>query len=251
MTLIFRGYTQHLCPDCGGRQGEAEDCGACDGTGDEWVEANVLLDHVALIKGLDRRAKEIHNDNRRAGWWTDLATNADLLETRSRGEMLMLCVTELDEAQDARELGARDDKLPERFGFHVELADCAIRLLDLIGAEQRRNGQSPLIIYSPLHGATSVERCYREMIAGGQANYGGRDLVWIIGALAKALDEGYRKNKIRLARYWLSVALFRIIALCAHEDIPLFGIIEEKMAFNRTRADHRIENRRKDGGKKC
>jgi membrane-bound ClpP family serine protease len=73
----------------------------------------------------------------------------------------------------------------------------------------------------------------------------------VVGALAKALDEGYRRNKVSVARYYLTLALFRIIALCGIKGIPLFEIIEAKRAFNRQRADHKVENRKAEGGKKC
>lgn len=247
MTLIFHGRTDQKCPNCGGPK-NAADCLECKGTGHEHVHADVLGYGHDLIQGLDYLAAEIHNENRVAGWWTDLATGADLLETRNRGEMLMLGVTELDEANDARRDQVNDDKLPERPGYQVELADCAIRLLDQLGAEQRASGDEyALIIAHTEHRSASVARSYREITNAGS----GGTLMWIVGALSKALDEGYRKDRVRVARYWLTVALFRIIALAAHEEIPLFDIIAEKRAFNRNRADHKIENRKQDGGKKC
>ncbi|MDR7061991.1 MULTISPECIES: hypothetical protein [unclassified Sphingopyxis] len=247
MTLIYHGRTDQLCPCCGGPK-SAADCSECNGTGYEHVHADVLGYGHDLIQGLDYLAAEIHNENRVAGWWTDLATGADLLDTRNRGEMLMLGVTELDEAEDARRDGLNDDKLPDRPGYHVELGDCAIRLLDQLGAEQRASSDEyALIIAHNEHRSASVARSYREITNAGP----GGNLMWIVGALAKSLDEGYRKDKVRVARYWLTVALFRIIALAAHEGIPLFEIIEEKRAYNRNRADHKVENRRADGGKKC
>jgi hypothetical protein len=234
MALIFRGPTQYQTDD--GK--------------DECVEAHVLFDDADVIKGLDRLAVDVHKDNVAAGWWTNLkeGTRHDMLETRNRGEMLMLCVTELDEAIDAHDQGARDDKLPQYLGLHVELADCAIRLLDLIGAEQRRAGKQPLVTYYHAYGAITVASAHVEF----RQDWRGIEfaILRIIGALSKALDEGYRRERVALARFYLTLALFRIIALCAIEDIPLFEIIEAKREFNRTRADHKIENRMAEGGKK-
>lgn len=248
MTLIYYGRTGQICPHCGGPDSLTADCSECEGTGYEHVRAAVLGYGHDLIQGLDFLAAEIHNENRVAGWWTDLATGADLLETRNRGEMLMLGVTELDEASDACRDGLNDDKLTHRPGYQVELADCAIRLLDHLGAEQRAAGDEyALIIAHTAHRSASVARSYREITNAGP----GGNLMWIVGALAKALDEGYRKDKVRVARYWLTVALFRIIALAAHENVPLFDIISEKRTYNQNRDDHKIENRRQDGGKKC
>lgn len=249
MTLIFHGRTGQVCANCANSEAFSE-CPECNGTGFEHVHADVLGYGHDLIQGLDHLALEIHNENRVAGWWTDLATGADLLHTRNRGEMLMLGVTELDEAEDARRDGLNDDKLPNRPGYQVELADCAIRLLDQLGAEQRASSDEyALIIAHDEHRSANVARFYREIPQEDIGQPGA--LMWIVGALAKSLDEGYRKNKVRVARFWLTVALFRIIALCAHEGIPLFEIITEKRAYNRNRADHKVENRRADGGKKC
>ena len=99
-------------------------------------------------------------------WWLDPATGEPII--RNVGEMLMLCVSELSEAMEGHRKNLKDDKLPLRSMFEVELADCLIRIFDL---------------------------------AGGLG-----------------LDLG--------------------------------GAFVEKMAYNSIRADHRLENRIKEGGKK-
>lgn len=45
----------------------------------------------------------------------------------------MLCVSELSEAMEGHRKGLKDDKLPEREMFEVELADCLIRIFDMAG----------------------------------------------------------------------------------------------------------------------
>lgn len=49
----------------------------------------------------------------------------------------------------------------------------------------------------------------------------------------------------------LADAVIRILDLCGHEGYDLAGAIKEKLEFNKTRPDHQMENRLKDGGKKA
>ena len=107
----------------------------------------------------------IHEDNKAAGWWTDIKNDGPLIP--NVGEKLMLCVSELAEAMEGHRKNLPDDKLPHRSMLEVELADAVIRILDL---------------------------------AGG------------LGL-----------------------------------DLP--GALVEKLAYNRSREDHKIENRKKPGGK--
>src|SRR4051812_13907440 len=79
---------------------------------------------------LNTYAGEVHSANDK--WWRDLRTGK--LIDRNVGEMLMLCVSELAEAMEGHRKGLKDDKLPHRDMFDVELVDCFIRLFDLAGA---------------------------------------------------------------------------------------------------------------------
>ena len=49
----------------------------------------------------------------------------------------------------------------------------------------------------------------------------------------------------------LADAVIRILDLCGHEGYDLAGAIQEKLAYNTIREDHKMENRLKDGGKKA
>lgn len=64
-------------------------------------------------------------------WWRDIVTGARI--DRNIGELLMLCVSELAEALEGHRKSLRDDKLPHRPMFEVEIADALIRLLDIAG----------------------------------------------------------------------------------------------------------------------
>lgn len=97
--------------------------------------ARSLVKHNGYIAAfLNALAEEIHGRNVRAGWWTDIETGENILQTRNVGEMLMLTVTEISEAMEADRKKLMDDKLPHRPGLIVELADAVIRILDLAGS---------------------------------------------------------------------------------------------------------------------
>ncbi len=73
----------------------------------------------------------VHGQNVRAGWWTDI--NTGLRKERNCGELLMLCVSELAEAMEGDRKNLMDDKLPHRKMIEVELADAIIRIFDMAG----------------------------------------------------------------------------------------------------------------------
>ena len=147
------------------------------------------------IDALNELSKEIHENNIKAGWWSDLKFDEKLsklkqdfnigesageaileavgitrstVNTRNVGEILCLIHSEISEAMEGHRKNLPDDKLPHRSMLEVELADAVIRIFDLAGA--------------------------------------------------KGLDLG--------------------------------NAIAEKRAFNANRADHKIENRLKENGKK-
>lgn len=46
-------------------------------------------------------------------------------------------------------------------------------------------------------------------------------------------------------------AIIRILDLAGYMNWDVGGAIQDKLAYNKNRADHKIENRMKDGGKKA
>jgi len=97
-------------------------------------------------------------------WWRD--ENGDVKD-RNVGEMIALMHSELSEALEAHRKNLKDDHLPEFDGVDVELVDCIIRAMDLLGARfvarQRRMVQAgffnnpPAVAYTP--GEVLIAKC--------------------------------------------------------------------------------------------
>jgi NTP pyrophosphatase (non-canonical NTP hydrolase) len=187
-----------------------------------------------------------HERSVAAGWWNDLETGRPLMENKSIvPEKLCLIHSEISEANVGFEYNLMDDKLPHRTMVEVELADAMIRLGDLCGAlgialedvvnDLRRGDPSNLI--QPHNG-------YYKAVSQ------------IHGHISQAM-EGHRKglpHKTIRNRSQLEVGLAKvclsILQLAGMLGCDVWAAIEEKMAFNAVRPDHKIENRLKDGGKK-
>ena len=83
----------------------------------------------------------------------------------------------------------------------------------------------------------------------------GEKLMLIVSEVAEAM-EGHRKNlnddKLphrKMIEVELADAVIRIFDLAGALNLNLGGAIAEKMAYNATRDDHKLENRRTEGGK--
>lgn len=83
----------------------------------------------------------------------------------------------------------------------------------------------------------------------------GEKLMLIVSEVAEAM-EGHRKNKMdehlphrKNVEVELADAVIRIFDLAGAMGLDMGGAIAEKMSYNSTREDHKIENRRAEGGK--
>lgn len=84
----------------------------------------------------------------------------------------------------------------------------------------------------------------------------GELLMLCVSEIAEAM-EGHRKNLMddklphrKMFEVELSDLLIRVFDIAGAYDLDLGNAIVEKMAFNKSREDHKLENRMKEGGKK-
>lgn len=174
----------------------------------------------------------IHKANVEKGWWTDLETDLSIIETRNRPEILCLIASEICEAYD--DPHSPDSHLSMYKTIWVEIADALIRISDLAGAEKiDLDKLAPLYSPSFFHGV-------------------GLESIFMTATSMICSDalEGYRKGKVEKYHYALQQAYAYLIGYAAFENVDIMEIIEAKIAYNANREDHKIENRKAEGGKK-
>ncbi len=105
------------------------------------------------LDGLNAAMDLAHQTATKAGWYIDPATGKQ--KDRNFGEVLMLMTSELAEAMEADRKDLMDDKLPDRPGQEVELADDLIRIGDTAHA-QGRNVEAAIIAVNRLLGEHTI-----------------------------------------------------------------------------------------------
>ena len=178
-----------------------------------------------------RLATFIYEQNKSVGWWD----NPD----RPIRKLLMPVITKITEATEAFRKNLTDDKLPQYKGEDVGIADAVIRLLDICGRYSFKVSDytNHFVAERGLHGST--HNCASELHFECVNR-----IVSIAGPLYRAPGGPYMINQMsHIISFLYDLAKFR--------GCDNFGqIIKEKLEFNRNRADHRRENRSKEGGKK-
>lgn len=168
---------------------------------------------------LNALAQRIHAQNHQ--WWHDLETGKRL--DRNKGELLMLVVSELSEALEGERKDLMDDHLPHRKMAEVEMADAVIRLLDFAGG----------------FGVEFFGNCAlsTDIIPENK----GTTLLWIVSVVL---------NVALRDLHYIRPAISACEAYCAKHGYDLWGALEEKLAYNQRRADHKREARLGPNGKK-
>lgn len=169
-------------------------------------------------------SQTIYNNNKSVGWWDD--------PNRCLFECLQLVNTEVSEATEGCRKNLMDDHLPHRKMEEVELADAAIRALDLAGHLGIEFRQEACLSHYAIVGKYSKGRQHLALV------------VFILG-MATALES----NSINEFEQNYCSLIHNIEKLCEARGYNLESAILEKVAYNLNRADHKRENRAKAGGK--
>jgi len=159
------------------------------------------------------------------GWWTDLKTDRPL--QRDWMEACLLIVTEIAEATEGLRKNLMDDKLPHRPMVEVELADAIIRLCDMAGGFGFQIWLTDVseYIFPKVYSKTAKLMLMTRSVSS-----------------LSVCEEDLRKV--------FSTQLIQFVfAFCKEYDYDIVGAIQEKHEFNKTRADHKLENRKKENGK--
>lgn len=175
---------------------------------------------------IDEWSNKIHGLHKQ--WWINLETG--ILKDRNKGETIALIHSEISEAFDGWQKNIMDDHLPNRKMEDVELADALIRIFDYIGGYGYKLGKFKIGEYNgPIKPLTDSSFCNMHKLVSN-----------VLEAERKSLPIEIELHD--LIRY--------IVLVCERAYIKWEEIIEEKLEYNSKRSDHKLENRRKEGGKK-
>lgn len=164
----------------------------------------------------------IHKQNVEMGWWDN---------PRPFNTFICLFHSELSEAMEGDRKGLMDDHLPQYPMYQVELADFVIRCLDWLGSENH-NFYDFYVFVSTTDKIKFLADMHNQ----------------ISSAYALSNDPYYgngdKPNKA------IAYAVFACFDFAKVNKWDLLKIINEKVEYNKHRADHKRENRAKEGGKK-
>lgn len=191
-----------------------------------------------MLIDYDKYADLIHKWNCEIGWWDD--------PDECIYQKIQLIVTEVAEATEGARRDLMDTHLPDRKMEEVEYADAMIRTLDLGGK-----------FHLSFRGSKNIAPawCKRKNYSVGKQHLG---IVKAAILFAGEFDFHYYAmrygNKSPSDFKSFHIAYTRLIY--AIEKIALFrgcnleGAMIDKMAYNKTRLDHKRERREKFDGKK-
>lgn len=185
----------------------------------------------------------IYNHNVKAGWWDE--------PVREDGTVLALIHSEVTESYVGFTQDLPDPHVPEYQNAVIELADAAIRIYDFFGHKKWDIEKAIDAVYR-MGAAVDVPLSY--------ANVNFHQYYLDMHVHISFALEGVRKNQImqigEATEDVMDIAAFElaiVIDMIYHAenwDWDITSAIGDKRAYNANRADHKRENRAKEGGKK-
>ncbi len=180
-------------------------------------------------------ARICHKANKK--WWTDLETGERI--ERNRGELLILIVSEMTEALEGIRKNIMDNHLPHRKMEEVEMADALIRSFDFLG------GFDYQVLDSDIQGSIELISEMRVLLEEGSPK---GDLIM---SIVTCISECYlAPPKTSWERRSMVNFIMMVIYYCGIYELDLWGAFEEKIKYNKTRLDHKVESRKLQCGKK-
>lgn len=178
----------------------------------------------------DATALEVYEDNVKVGWWDD--------PDRCLFTTMQLISTEVAEATEGVRKTLHDTHLPDRPMEEVEYADALIRTLDLGGKLQ--------LSYD--NNARAHRWCKEEHTVGFQQLGINASIIKFAEAYMDYLhDDGSIYHALLEQCY--SDVVASIVQVAKNRELLVFEAMDEKREYNKTRADHKRENRAKINGK--
>lgn len=192
------------------------------------------LERLVVTEGVTAFADWTHAAQVQAGWWQDPTTGNRV--RRNPFELHALFHSEVSEAMEAHRKNNRmDDKLPNRRGLEVELADLLIREGDFVGSEDNAYEFGSVVSLLAANCADIVEWLASENVAERL------DRIHNELSLSSHFLHGETSEKyvVHLGRAFLLA-----VGLCRRLGLSAFEAAVEKMAYNARRVDHTLEHRR-------
>ena len=182
---------------------------------------------------LNELSKQIHAQNKVAGWWD----NPDLCIYQT----LQLISTEIAEATEGERKNLMDVHLPHRRMGEVALADALMRALDIGG----RYGWQVDEKTRPVQEAVSG------MSIAGKHLYLNACLIGLTHRV-RLNDRHSRslEDPEKAIIYHYSRLVKSIVEVAGSREYDIYSALLEKLEYNKTRVDHSKEMRAKPNGKK-
>lgn len=141
--------------------------GACDLLDQHWSQEERGRASSFAFE-LEDLANNIHEANKKVGWWDELEGMNDRQRRMLFAEKLALVHSEVTEALEGVRTNALDDKLPWRWMVEAEIADAMIRLMDLAKGMGLEVG-APLIEKLAFNATRADHKRENRAKAGGKA----------------------------------------------------------------------------------